>query len=145
MPEAGLGRSAPPQVDSDKLVNELHNYAQMYWEPEAWQLHGRSLKCRGENLIARHVSSARRATTYKHIFSLFVFVLFYVKQVKRQKIWLLFWNKECLYCCCAATGQGFTPKLDKVFFFTRSYLFSSYTATTNVQDNSHKAIKQSEQ
>ena len=34
---------------SDKLRNELHSYAQMCWEPEAWQ-HEKSLRCRGENL-----------------------------------------------------------------------------------------------
>ena len=72
------------------------------------------------------LSPTRRARTQKYIFAVFVFVLFYMIQEKRQKIWRLFWKNACLCCCCNATGQGFTLR----YIFTRSY-----TATTNVQNN----------
>ena len=81
------GRSVPPQVDSDKLRNELHSYSKH--KCTAWHKMQRwELEC---HIMCQELLS----TTY--IFAFFVFALFYVMQEKCQKIWLSFWNKV-LFC-----------------------------------------------
>ena len=45
----GLGQSVQPQVDSDKLRNELHSYAQNALKVKSLTTQ-KKLECRGENL-----------------------------------------------------------------------------------------------
>ena len=53
----GFGRSVQPQIDSDKLGNELHSYAQRYGEVEVRIF----IKC--------HVATVGRSERKKYIFT----------------------------------------------------------------------------
>ena len=85
----------------------------------AWFLQGIWQKIPHHN-----VSPTQRSTTHmymhKYTFAFFVFVLFYVIQVKHQKIWLLFWNNDCLCCCCKCNQSGIHTKTWIRFIFTHS-------------------------
>ena len=71
---------------------------------------------RGENLNA-HLTRAKSNNMY--IFAFFVFDLLYVRQEKRQKIFLSFWNSLILSNVCfiigtRPTSDSITRRLDKV-------------------------------
>ena len=91
------------------------------WKPEPWRLEARTWKKHLETRKWMPTASWRIMSnclawrwTWR-CFAFFVFVLFYVIQVKRQKKWLLFWNKDIVSFCrvlfCAIKMKESAPEI----------------------------------
>ena len=98
------GRSVPPQVDSDKLrMNCIAKHKCTVSQKLDTRRRGEKLNAisHGSSLILSGVCLTVVLRTRTCIFfAFFVFDLFYVRQDKRQKILLLFWNSLSLSNVC---------------------------------------------
>ena len=126
-----FGLSVPTQVDFGKLRNKLHSFAQMYWEPEAWQKKLETQEMRTLNTT----SSAQTATTCIFFHSLsFYYSMWYKKSIRKSD----FCSKTRAYsvgCCVIVMSPIGDSHQNSDKVYCDSATATMYMATTNVQNN----------
>ena len=101
----GLGRSVPPHVDSEEFRNELHSYAQMDWELEAWKSK-RSLRRRGEKLNATSPRVSRSKSNSIVYFCILCLRIILCDTSKASENLTFIVSSVCTCCYCNATAVG---------------------------------------